>query len=89
MIEMNTSKVELIKNLKLHDNDCGSVYVQIASLSYDINLLTNHLNKFKKDFHSKRGLIQKVNRRKRLLKYLKNEDQNKYISTIKYLKIRK
>ena len=82
-------KNELIKSLKIHEKDCGSVFVQIASLSYDIKKITNHLNKFKKDFHSKRGLIKKVNTRKKLLKYLKRKDELKYQSTIKYLKIRK
>lgn len=84
-----SNKSDLISQVKLHEKDSGSTCVQISSLSYDINMLTEHLKKFKKDNHSKRGLIGKVNRRKRLLKYIKKTDHEKYESIIKYLNIRK
>lgn len=83
------NKKDLITETRLHTKDTGSVCVQISSLSYDINTLTEHLKKFKKDHHSKKGLIDKVNRRKRLLKYIKNTDNKKYEYIIKYLNIRK
>ena len=83
------NKNEIINKIKLHENDTGSVDIQIATLSHHIHLLTGHLNTHKKDLHAKRGLISKVNRRKRLLKYLKRKKNEKYISIIKDLNIRK
>jgi len=80
---------EIIEKIKLHDNDSGSVDIQIATLSNHIKILTDHLNIHQKDVHAKRGLMNKVNRRKRLLKYLKQKKNEKYISIIKYLNIRK
>ena len=87
--ELDINKKELIENLKLHDKDCGSSIVQISTLSFDIDLLTNHLKKFRKDNHSKIGLIKKVNLRKSLLKYLKLKNKDKYDYITKYLNIRK
>ncbi len=89
MSKIRQQKIDSINKVKLHDNDCGSSYVQIASLTYDIHLLTTHLKSFKKDNHSKRGLIKKVNKRRSLLKYLKKKDKNKYTYIIKCLNIRK
>lgn len=83
------NRKELIDKLKLHDKDCGSSLIQISLLSLDIDALTNHLKKFKKDNHSKIGLIKKVNLRKTLLKYIKRKDNNKYQYITKYLNIRK
>ncbi|MDP2762928.1 MAG: 30S ribosomal protein S15 [Enterobacteriaceae bacterium] len=85
----NIKKDELISKFKLHKNECGSTEVQISSLSYEINILTDHLKTHKKDFHSRVGLIKKVNSRKSLLKYLKLKNVNKYIDLIKELNIRK
>ncbi len=78
-----------IKQVKLHKNDCGSTFVQIASLSYKINSLTNHLRKFKKDNHSKVGLVKKVNERRCLLKYIKKKNEIQYMSIIKHFNIKK
>ena len=89
MSHIQKQKISVINKFKLHDNDCGSSSVQIISLSYDINILTEHLKSFKKDNHSKRGLIKKVSTRKRLLNYLKKKNNNTYNSIIKYLNIRK
>lgn len=86
---MKISKFNLINKVKLHENDKGSIQVQIASLTHDIDILTQHLIKFKKDFHSKNGLIKKVNKRKKFLKYLKNYNLNEYLSLIEKLNIRK
>lgn len=89
MQKSKEQKLDLINGFRLHKNDCGSTVVQISSLSYDINVLTEYFKKFKKDNHSKRGLIKKVSRRRRLLNYLKKTDCDSYMSTIKRLNIRK
>lgn len=87
--DSNLNKIDLIEKIKLHKNDCGSSIVQISLLSLEIDALTNHLKKFKKDNHSKVGLIKKVNLRKNLLKYLKKKDKDQYQYITKYLNIRK
>ncbi len=71
-------KQELIETFKLNDGDTGSPEVQIAILTEEINDLNNHLTVHKNDFHSKRGLFQKIGKRKRLLTYLKNKDLQRY-----------
>lgn len=83
------NKLNLIDKVKLHKKDCGSSIVQISLLSFQIDELTAHLQKFKKDKHSKIGLIKKVNLRKNLLKYLKNKNAEQYQYITKYLNIRK
>jgi len=82
-------KQEVIKKYKLHKKDTGSAEVQIALLTEGIKELVSHLKKHPKDFHSKRGLIQKVMKRKSLLKYLKKESTRKYNSIIKKLGLKK
>lgn len=89
MSEIDFNKKEIIDKMKTHSNDCGSTVIQISILSLEIDSLTNHLKKFKKDNHSKIGLIKKVNLRKTLLKYLKRKDNDKYQYITKYLNIRK
>ena len=83
------NKKKLTEKFKKHDTDCGSVEIQISSLSWDILSLTEHLKIHKKDFHSRKGLINKVNKRKSLLKYLNINNKNKYLNIIKKLNIRK
>ncbi len=82
-------KKELIEHFKTHDIDTGSAAVQIALLSERINNLSEHFKKFKKDFHSRRGLLSLVGQRRRLLEYLKKKDSKRYESVIKELKLRK
>ncbi len=72
-------KWELIKSFQRHETDTGSPEVQIAILTERINKLTEHLKKHKKDVHSRRGLIAMVNKRRRLLEYLKRQDYKKYV----------
>ena len=67
----------------------GSTEVQVAILTEEINNLTEHLKEHKHDYHSKRGLLKKVGKRKNLLNYLKNNDVNKYRETIEKLGLRK
>lgn len=71
-------KQEIINSFQLHDKDTGSPEVQIAILTERINYLTRHLQEHKKDFHSRRGLLKMVGRRRRLLNYLKNRDPKRY-----------
>ncbi len=67
-------KENIIKKFASHQNDTGSPQVQIAILTSEIKDLTGHLRTHKKDHSSRRGLIRKVNERRRLLKYLERED---------------
>lgn len=82
-------KAEIIKEFAKSKNDCGSTEVQIAILTNEINTLTEHLKEHKHDFHSKRGLLMKVGRRKKLLEYLKTNDVVSYRELIKKLNLRK
>ena len=63
-------KMEIIEKYRTHESDTGSPEVQIALLSYEIAHLTEHLKVHKKDFHSRRGLLKMVGRRRSLLNYL-------------------
>ncbi|MCK4810317.1 MAG: 30S ribosomal protein S15 [Candidatus Omnitrophica bacterium] len=82
-------KKGLIEKFKEHSQDTGSTSVQIALLSERVNYLTEHLKKHKKDFHSRRGLLMLVGRRRRLLQYLKKKDLKRYEELIKELNLRK
>jgi len=82
-------KKKVISKFKVHDTDVGSSQVQIAVLTERIKNLTAHLKTHKKDFHSRRGLLQLVGRRKRLLDYLRNNDYDSYRKIIESLKLRK
>ena len=75
--------------VKIHDTDTGSAEVQVAILTERINLLGDHFKQHKKDFHSRRGLLMLVGRRRRLLNYLKEKDAKKYEEVLEKLKLRK
>jgi len=77
------------KELAIHDKDTGSSEVQIALLTDKIENLSNHIKKFKKDKHSSVGLLKAVNRRKKLLDYLKKNKLESYQNVISKLNIRK
>lgn len=81
-------KLQLVKKYGTHANDTGSTEVQIAILSEEIKELTEHLKTHRKDFSSRRGLIKKVNQRRRLLRYLEKENQDSFTSIVKKLKIK-
>ncbi len=83
-----TKKKKIIEKFKEHVEDTGSAAVQIALLSERISYLTEHLKKHKKDFHSRRGLLILVGRRRRLLTYLKEKDPQSYDQVTKELKIK-
>ena len=80
-------KKRVIEKFKIHATDTGSPQVQIAILTEEIKDLTEHLRGHKKDFSSRRGLIKKVGERRRLMKYLKREDQKAYDDLMAKLKI--
>lgn len=82
-------KSELITDFRTHDGDTGSPEVQIALLSERITYLTEHFQTHKKDHHSRRGLLQLVSRRRRLLNYLRRKDVERYRKVIIALGIRK
>ena len=86
---MSTVKSEIITQFKIHEKDTGSSEVQIALLTARINHLTEHLRTHRKDFHSRRGLLQMASRRRKLLDYLKREDLNKYNEILQKLNLRK
>lgn len=82
-------KEEIIKEYAIKDGDTGSVEVQVALLTEEINVLTDHLKTNIHDYHSKRGLLMKVGKRRSLLEYLKKTDVNRYRELIKRLGLRK
>ena len=86
---MRQKKTELIKNFATHKNDVGSTEVQISILSQKIDKLSTHFKKFKKDKHSTIGLTKSVNKRKKLLSYLKRRKPDSYNKIIKQLNLRK
>ncbi|MCI6847955.1 MAG: 30S ribosomal protein S15 [Erysipelotrichaceae bacterium] len=83
------TKAELVKKFGENEKDTGSTKVQIAILTEEINDLTEHLKVHKHDYHSKRGLLMKVGKRRSLLDYLKKNDVVSYRELIKELNIRK
>jgi small subunit ribosomal protein S15 len=83
------AKAKTIDDFKLHERDTGSADVQVALLTQRINHLTDHLQTFKKDHSSRRGLLVMVSQRRRLLDYLHTTDVNRYQAITKKLKLRK
>ena len=83
------AKNELVQQYRKHDKDTGSPEVQIAVLTNRIAYLTEHFKLHKKDHHSRRGLLQLVGRRRRLLDYLRRIDVDRYRAVLERLGIRK
>ena len=83
------SKSAVIKNNQTKANDTGSADVQVAILTDRINYLSEHLQTHKKDFHSRRGLLVMVAKRRKLLDYLKRTDEARYKTLIERLNIRR
>ena len=86
---MEKKNKKIVESLKLNSKDVGSSEVQIGLLSEKIENLTNHFKKNKNDKHSTRGLLFAVNRRKRLLEYLKSSNSESYKNILTKLKLRK
>ena len=82
-------KQAIIADYRRSDADTGSPEVQVAILTKKINALTEHMKANKKDFSTRRGLLQMVSSRRRLLDYLKRKDQARYVELIKRLGLRK
>ena len=82
-------KAKVINKFRRDSKDTGSPEVQIAILTEEITNLTEHLKEHKHDFHSRRGLLKKVGRRRNLLNYLKKNDIAKYREVLEKLGLRK
>lgn len=82
-------KDAIIKKFQTHKGDTGSPEVQIAILSREIEDLAEHLKQHKKDNHSRRGLLKMVGNRRRLLRYLKSEDEKRHEKIVEKLKLKK
>ena len=85
---MQKQKKGIIDSLKINSKDVGSSEIQIGLLSEKINNLTNHFQKNKNDKHSTMGLVKAVNRRKRLLEYLKRNNKESYTKILTKLNLR-
>ena len=83
------TKQEIIAKFQLHEGDTGSPEVQIALLTDRINHLNEHLKEYKKDHHSRRGLLKMVGQRRGLLNYLKETDIERYRAILAELNLRK
>ncbi len=80
---------EIVSEYQLKEGDTGSPEVQVAILTVEINTLNEHLKQHKHDFHSRRGLLMKVGKRRSLLKYLKSVSLERYVTLIKKLGLRR
>jgi small subunit ribosomal protein S15 len=88
MSHFDAQKPDIIDDFRTHPNDTGSPEVQIALLTRRIQYLTEHFKSFKKDYHSRRGLLKLVGRRRRLLEYLKGKDITRYRQLVERLGLR-
>ncbi|MCJ7753711.1 MAG: 30S ribosomal protein S15 [Thermoanaerobaculales bacterium] len=88
MSHFDAQKLTIIDEFRTHPGDTGSPEVQIALLTRRIQFLTEHFKSFKKDFHSRRGLLRLVGRRRRLLEYLKAKDITRYRELVERLGLR-
>jgi small subunit ribosomal protein S15 len=86
---LKSEKDAIIKKYAIHEGDTGSPEVQVAVLTVEINRLTEHFKEHKHDYHSQRGLMKKVGRRKNLLAYLQKKDLDRYKKLIAELGLRK
>ncbi len=82
-------KQALVEKFRLKEGDTGSTEIQVAILTKEIEKLNVHLKMHKHDFHSRRGLLQKVGHRRHLMNYLKNKDVERYRKLIKELGLRR
>ncbi|MEW6637660.1 MAG: 30S ribosomal protein S15 [Actinomycetota bacterium] len=83
------NKEEIIRENRVHESDTGSPEVQVAILTRRIAHLTEHLREHKHDYHSRRGLLKMVGKRRRLLRYLQNKDVERYRALIAKLGLRR
>ena len=88
MTQTSAQKAEIISQFKQSENDTGSPEVQVSLMTNRINELTKHFKENKKDFHSRRGMQRLVNRRRKLLQYLKKNNLERYKTLIQRLNLR-
>jgi small subunit ribosomal protein S15 len=88
MSHFDAQKTTIIDDFRIHPKDTGSPEVQIALATKRIQFLTEHFKAYKKDFHSRRGLLRLVGRRRRLLEYLKAKDITRYRQLVEKLGLR-
>ena len=88
MSHFDAQKATIIEEFRTHPGDTGSPEVQVALLTRRIQYLTEHFKEFKKDYHSRRGLLRLVGRRRRLLEYLKAKDITRYRKLVDQLGLR-
>jgi small subunit ribosomal protein S15 len=86
---MAFAKKEVVEKFKIHETDTGSSEVQVALLTTRIKYLSDHFQKFPKDFASKVGFLKMIGQRRRLLDYLKKHNKERYSTLIKKLDLRK
>jgi small subunit ribosomal protein S15 len=84
----SADKAAIVNEFKRADKDTGSPEVQVSLITSRIKYLTEHFKEHKKDFHSRRGLQELVNKRRKLLKYLKSNDHARYQTLIQKLELR-
>ena len=89
MVTTKEKRREIVEEFRTNERDTGSADVQIALLTERIGYMTEHMKVHKRDFHSRHGLIAMVNRRNRLLKYLRREEPERYRALIEKLGLRK
>ncbi len=82
-------KDDIIRKFRTHKDDTGSPEVQVAVLTEEIKRLSDHLKIHRKDNHSRRGLLKMVGNRRRLLRFLKTEDEKRYIKITDKLKLKR
>jgi small subunit ribosomal protein S15 len=87
--EFESGKADIVQQYRTHGTDTGSPEVQVALLTSRIAYLTDHFKTNAKDHHSRRGLLQMVGRRRRLLEYLRGENPDRYRKLIERLGLRK
>jgi len=85
----NETRKKLVEEYRIHEQDSGSPEVQIALLTADIQALTEHMQRHRKDYHSRRGLLQKVSRRNKLLAYLNQTAHPRYLQITEKLGLRR
>ncbi len=88
MSHFDAQKTTIIDEFRTHPGDTGSPEVQVALLTRRIQYLTEHFKSYKKDYHSRRGLLRLVGRRRRLLEYLKAKDITRYRKLVDQLGLR-
>lgn len=89
MVMTREQRKDVVEKFRVHETDTGSPEVQVSLLTERITYMTGHMEAHRKDFHSRRGLQAMVNRRKRLLAYLRREEPERYRALVERLGLRK